>query len=235
MGSNCGRMFKVRAFQDAASLGEAVVQELRRQLAQPHAGPTALMLAGGSTPMAAYRQLAADAPPAPPWLHFLYSDDRLVPPDDPKSNFGNTRALFDALHCAHEKVIRVHGEKQLPEAVSQFDRDIGAFLHAGGQIPFGLLGMGADGHTASLFTEKHLQEAAGRFAIGVSRPDGLNGISVTPDVLRRVGRIVFLVAGADKRPMLERLLRSPQTVIAGRAVADAPIVEIWCDWAANPL
>lgn len=131
--------------------------------------------------------------------------------------------------------MRVHGERPLPDAVSEFDREVGAFFERGGEVPFGLLGLGTDGHTASLFTESHLKESEGRWAIGVSRPDGLNGVSLTPQALARVARVVFLVAGTDKRAVLQQLIRAPNSVTAGRAVAGCPRVEIWCDAAANPL
>ena len=59
------------------------------------------------------------------------------------------------------------------------------------------MGLGADGHTASLFNTANLEQARGKLAIAVQRPDGLQGVSVTPELLSKVAEPLFLVTGAD--------------------------------------
>jgi 6-phosphogluconolactonase/glucosamine-6-phosphate isomerase/deaminase len=83
-----------------------------------------------------------------------------------------------------------------------------------GPSALGLLGLGADGHTASLFNQEQLSQARGKLAIAVDRPDGLQGISVTPEVLSRVAQPVFLVTGADKHAIVEDFLRSDSALVA---------------------
>src|SRR5258705_441459 len=75
-------------------------------------------------------------------------------------------------------------------------------------ITVGLLGLGADGHTASLFNTTHLEQARGKLAIAVQRPDGLQAVSVTPDLLSKVAEPLFLVTGADKHAIVEEFLKS---------------------------
>ncbi len=226
-------MIKAKQFNDAEALAQATVELLANQLLFKSA--QAIMLAGGSTPMEAYRRLAALKPRPAGDLHLFFSDDRHVPPDSPKSNYGNTRHLFNALGLGPEQIIRVYGEQPLTQAVEHYDRDLAALVEQGPRFSLGLLGLGADGHTASLFTPAHVAQGRGRSAIGVDRPDGMQGVSVTSDFLLRIERLVFLVSGADKKPMTDALLRNTLSITAGLATAQHPNVELWMDKAAWPL
>jgi 6-phosphogluconolactonase/glucosamine-6-phosphate isomerase/deaminase len=101
-------------------------------------------------------------------------------------------------------------------------------------VRLGLLGLGADGHTASLFKSADLEAARGHLAIAVQRPDGRAAVSVTPDFLAQVEEIVFVVAGADKTPALQRLNARDPTLTAWCAVEHCTRVEVWADAAAWP-
>jgi 6-phosphogluconolactonase/glucosamine-6-phosphate isomerase/deaminase len=100
-------------------------------------------------------------------------------------------------------------------------------LNSGVRIGLGLLGLGADGHTASLFNTGNLEQARGRLAIAVQRPDGLQGISVTPELLSQVSEPLFLVTGADKHAIVEEFLKSDSRLIARQAMAGCPKAELW--------
>src|SRR5690606_24873847 len=102
-----------------------------------------------------------------------------------------------------------------------------AFIEAGGAFPLAFLGLGTDGHTASLFSREDLDRAAGRWASPTPRPTPPDRVTVTPATLARVDRIVFLVAGRDKDAVTQQLLDSPTSVIAGQAVEGARHVEVW--------
>lgn len=223
-------MFRLKVFKDGAAVSDAVVALLRGEFAAP-AGARAVMLAGGSTPMAAYARIAAEPFSADAGLRIFFSDDRHVPAESAKSNFGNTRPLLGALGIGEDRVARVHGELPLAESVARFDADLRKLLDDCA-ASVGLLGLGADGHTASLFSRAHVEAGRGTFAVGVDRPDGMQGVSVTADVLAKVGKIIFLVTGAEKREMLANLLRPGSEITAALAVAGNRDVEIWADAAA---
>ncbi len=231
--TRCGKTIRARCWASADELAAALSDELAKAAALP--ATSAIMLAGGTTPLAAYARLTVQPPSIDPGLNILFSDDRHVPPDSPQSNFGQVRPMLEAWRLTDERILRVHGDDPLPQAALRYDRDLAHFVGNGGKIGLGLLGLGADGHTASLFSERHIAEAQDRWAIPVQRPDGLNGISVTPRLLREVKRLLFVVSGTGKRAMAERLLKEPSTIPAGLAVSGHPAVELWTDQDAWPF
>jgi 6-phosphogluconolactonase len=214
-----------RHFPARAALDTALAERLARAIAA--SGPSAIMLAGGSTPLPAYRALAARALPHDAALQILFSDDRHVPSDSPESNYHRSRPLIDALALPPQQLLRVRTELPLHEAAAHYDRSLAALLAEVGSIELGLLGLGADGHTASLFSGRDLEHAHGRLAIAVQRPDGMSAISVTPELLAHVAEPLFVVAGEDKHDALQALEARDPRLTAWLAVRECPAVEVW--------
>ena len=189
------------------------------------------MLAGGTTPLAAYRALARLPSPPAAGLRILFSDERYVPADSPASNYRHARFLLDVLALPPAQLLRVRTELPLEDAARDYESQLRTLLDIGVRITLGLLGLGPDGHTASLFCTADLERARGRFAIPVQRPDGLAAVSVTPDFLAQIGEPVFVVAGsADKADALRRLGAGDPDLIAWRAVQGCSQVALWiCD------
>ena len=227
-------MTTIRCWNSADELAAAVAAEMARAVGQPHPVPHAIMLAGGATPLAAYQLLTAHPPHIAPSTHIFFSDDRHVPPSDPRSNFGQIQPMLKAWQLPDSRVMRVEGEQTLPEATQNYDQVLARYLDGGGLIPLGLLGLGTDGHTASLFTPEHIRQGSDTWAISVARPDGLSGISVTPRLLNRVQRLLFVVSRSAKKDIVQKLLTDPTTLPAGLATAQHPDVELWMDQAASP-
>jgi 6-phosphogluconolactonase len=212
-------------FASRAELEAALTQRLLGALATR--GPSALMLSGGSTPMPAYRAAARALGAHDDRLHVLFSDDRYVPADAAASNFFQTRPLLDALDLPDESLLRVRTQLTLQAAAQDYDRQLATLLSAGVHIGLGLLGLGADGHTASLFSAADLERGRGRYAVAVERPDGMSAVSVTAGLLATVREPVFVVAGADKADAVTRLIRGDPTLIAWQAVQGCEQVELW--------
>ncbi len=213
------------------------------------------MLAGGRTPLEIYRRAAEEGLSTEATL-FL-SDERYVPTDDPQSNYGAIAPFFNNVGQASSLSIHAKGQttEDRLEALSYFMRiqtelsieDAAQAFHNElnqlERIPLGLLGLGTDGHTASLF---NLEDAAlrdERLAIPVkqcrasvslaenerdARSTFINQrISVTPTLLNRIERIIILATGAEKKEIIQTLLSDPESIPAGVALADHPNVELW--------
>jgi 6-phosphogluconolactonase len=214
----------MRRFVSNAEFDAALVERLEQVINGPAAANTAIMLSGGRTPLPTYREVAARKPTPAKGLHLLFSDDRYVPATSESSNYFQTRPLVDALGVP---VLRVRTELPLEQAAADYEKQLAALLQSGIRITLGLLGLGADGHTASLFNAANLEQARGKLAIAVQRPDGLQGVSVTPDLLSKVAEPLFLVTGADKHAIVEEFLKSDSHLTARLAIAGCPKAEIW--------
>ena len=214
-----------RRFASRAELDRALEERLARAFELP--GRTAIMLSGGGTPLPAYRALARRALPHDAQLQLLFSDDRYVPSDSDASNYHQARPLLEALALGPACVIRVRTELPLEEAASDYERQLAALLESGAHVGLGLLGLGAEGHTASLFSAADLERARGRLAISVRRPDGLSAVSVTPEFLAQVAEPLFVVAGGGKRAAVRALAAGDPALPAWRAVQGCPAVALW--------
>ncbi len=216
-----------RRFASQAEFDAALVERLERALTATEAENTAVMLSGGRTPLPTYRGLAARKLAPARGLHLFFSDDRYVPATSDSSNYFQSRMLLDSLALPESALLRVRTELPIEQAAEDYERRLAGMLQSGVRITLGLLGLGADGHTASLFNAASLAKGRGRLAIAVQRPDGLQGISVTPELLSKVAEPLFLVTGADKHASVEAFLRSDSQLIARQAVAGCPSAEIW--------
>jgi 6-phosphogluconolactonase len=202
---------------DPAALARAAAEEVTRRAAEAVAarGAFTLVLAGGSTPRALYRLLADPAEPfrarvAWPAVHAFFGDERAVPEGSPDSNAGMARAALLA-HVPLAAVHRIEGERGAAEAAARYEADLRARF---GDVPapafdLVLLGVGPDGHTASLFPGSPALDERRRWA--VAGPPGLpprvERVTLTFPVLDAARAVLFLVAGADKAAALRRLLR----------------------------
>jgi 6-phosphogluconolactonase len=192
-----------------------------------------IMLSGGHTPLPAYREVARRRPLHGRGLTIIYSDDRYVPADSDASNYHATRPLLDALALPEDQVLRIRTELPLAEAARDYEQRLRALLDGGARIGLALLGLGPDGHTASLFRPEQLRQSRGHLAIPVQRPDGMQGISVTPEFLAQVAEPVFAVAGAGKHDAIAAFIRRDPELIALRAVAGCSRAALWFERAAE--
>jgi 6-phosphogluconolactonase len=214
-----------RRFATRAALDAALAERLGSAIAAR--GASAIMLSGGHTPLPAYRALARSKLTHDDRLHLLFSDERYVPSDSEASNYHQSRPLLEALALPPESLLRVRTELTLPEAAADYERQLAALLSAGIHISLGLLGLGADGHTASLFSVADLERARGHYAIAVQRPDGMSAVSVTPELLATIPEVLFVVAGADKHDALAGFAGGDPSLIAWRAVQGCPAAQLW--------
>lgn len=221
-----------RRFVSRTELDGALAERLGRMAASHNRAGTAIMLAGGKTPLPAYRELASRGPKRNEHLHILFSDERYVPASSPASNYHQSCELLNALALPENSLLRVRTELSLERAAADYERRLATLLASGIRVKLGLLGLGPDGHTASLFQKADLDRARGHLAIAVERPDGLDGISVTPEFLAHVEELVFVVAGGGKHDAIRALINADPSLVAWRAVQGLANVELWVEQAA---
>ena len=199
----------------------AVADEAARQvvaLAEPAIaarGRFAVALSGGSTPRAMHARLASAHKDAVEWskVDFFWSDERAVPPDHPDSNFGMAReTLLAPLAIAPARMHRIAGEDPDPEyAADEYARELAMSLP--GAIPvldLVLLGMGADGHTASLFPNTPALDVDDRTVVPNKAPrPPVERITLTFPVILAARAVRVLVTGADKARTLAAVLHGP--------------------------
>ena len=206
---------KLRTFQTTEDLIFQCLETFREFLPTIETAD-GVMLAGGKTPLEIYRRVAAENLTTAGKL-FL-SDERYVPADDPQSNYGTISPLFPGL-------LKIRTELTIDSAAQEFHDSLSRLKN----IPLGLLGLGADGHTASLFNLKDAALRDERLAIPVIKTEKPDRISVTPALLCRIGKIIILATGAEKKAIIQTLLKKPETIPVGVALKDHPNVEVWTD------
>lgn len=175
------------------------------------------VLSGGSTPRRLYSLLASVRFAERvdwPHVHFFWGDERCVPPDDAESNYRMAReTLLDAVKPPSENVHRILGEAEPSRAAASYEQVLRELFPARKdaappRFDLVLLGMGADGHTASLFpgTAPLLEKTRWVMASHVEELASWR-VTLTPVVINAAAEIVFLVVGADKADRLKQVLQ----------------------------
>ncbi len=167
----------------------------------------AVALAGGTTPRRAYALLAQE--PRRSSVHwdsvrFYFGDERCVPPDDPESNYRTARiALLDPIGAPPEHVYRMRGEIEPQAAALEYARVLRDTLDDAPQLDLCMLGMGADGHTASLFPgEDPLTDDDALVRAVYAASLDMWRITFTPKVINNAREVLFGVGGVQKASAL---------------------------------
>jgi 6-phosphogluconolactonase len=209
-------MTEIEVFPDPDRLARAVAEHFAARAAEAVAagGRFTVALAGGSTPRAAYLLLATDAfARRIDWarVHVLWGDERCVPPDDPRSNYRMAReALLDRIPIPPGNIHRIHGEDDPPLAAAAYEWLLGDLLGGDRGLDLILLGMGDDGHTASLFPgQAAVREKARRVVADYVAAAAMWRITLTPVAINAARDVNFIVSGAGKAERLREVIEGP--------------------------
>lgn len=211
-------MAQVNVYPDVPALTQAAAELFVRAAneAVSARGAFSVMLSGGSTPRALHTRLVSDEFKSRvdwPRVHIFWGDERCVPPDHPDSNYRMAReTLLDHLTIPASNVQRIRGEAEPTVAADEYERALRAFVgNALPQIDSIFLGMGDDGHTASLFPHSPAIHETARWVVSVAHttppPPLVARVTVTPVVINAARRVAFLVTGASKAERLRQVLR----------------------------
>lgn len=171
-------------------------------------------LSGGSTPQGLYALLATEAYAARiDWsrVHLFWGDERCVPPTDPRSNYRMAReTLIDRVPLPAYNVHRIRGEDEPAAAAAAYERELRQELETRAGFDLVLLGMGEDGHTASLFPVRKAVRERERWSMAEHVAELSEWrVTCTPVLLNASAAVLFLVSGGDKAATLRRVLEGP--------------------------
>jgi 6-phosphogluconolactonase len=203
---------------DAKALARAAAERvMARILANP--GRIAICLTGGSSPKQLYQLLGSDTFRGEiPWqrVHWFVGDERFVPGSDPLNNMATARTIFLDRNAPPANIHPIPTATENPDASARaYESELQAFYGAAKLDPsqplfdLVLMGAGPDGHTASLFPGYPAIEETGHWVVGVPKANVapfVPRVSLTLPALASCREMLFEIAGADKRPILTRLL-----------------------------
>ena len=172
-------------------------------------------LSGGSTPKLLFQVLAEEHANSVDWtkIHFFWGDERCVPPNDAESNFGEaSRLLLSKINIPSTNIHRVRGEDEPSIEASRYEKEISSIVSQNSNaIPafdIMILGMGADGHTASIFPhEINFLESERICEVATHPESGQKRITITGKILNASSCIYFLITGESKAPILAEILQ----------------------------
>ena len=207
---------QIHVFADGEALARAAADFLCRA-AEAKPGRFAVCLSGGSTPRRMYESLGSERRADVPWdrVHWFFGDERFVPHDHADSNFGMVRrAMFDAAEVRAENIHPVATDAPSPQTAAQaYETGLKSFYGAAALDPqrllfdLTLLGLGEDGHTASLFPATATLDDRAHWAAAVVGVKPEARITLTYPARESSRATAFLVSGASKKEILARVWR----------------------------
>lgn len=230
--------------EDAVALAEAAAERLVERI-EANPGRIAICMTGGSSPKRLYELLATEPYRSEiPWdrVHWFIGDDRFVPSGDPLNNMSMARTAFLDACAPPANVHPIRTDAANPdEAAALYTRELQSFYgidkldKARPLFDLVLLGVGPDGHVASLFPSYPAIEIKDRWVVGVPEAHVkpfVPRVSLTLPALASCREMLFLMSGEDKRGILTRVLKG-EDLPANRARSDGETVWL-CDKAALP-
>jgi 6-phosphogluconolactonase len=203
------------------ALNRAAAEEFARCASEAISanGRFTVALSGGNTPRAVYSLLASDYRTSLRWerVYVFFGDERHVPPTDPQSNYRMAHeSLLSHVPIPGQNVHRIDAELDPNAAAEQYQALLEDFFHLEqGQWPrldLVMLGMGEDGHTASLFPGTEALKEQSRLVVA-NHVEALktDRITITLPVINAAAEAMVLVAGANKAPVIRKIIQSPGT------------------------
>lgn len=231
----------MEVFPDPAALAQAAAAFIKgaARRAVEERGRFSLALAGGSTPLETYRLLGQD--PAFPWAEtqLFWGDERCVPADHPESNRGAAlKALGPPATLPRDNLHPIRGQLSPQEAARDYEWRLKGFFADQGRPAFDLvlLGLGPDGHVASLFPGSPALAENEAWVIPVATPVSMEPqvprVSLSLWAINQARRVLLLVSGAAKAPAVRRLMAEEDTELTAFRVRPREEMLLYLDRAA---
>ncbi len=234
---------QTKIFANPTSVADAFATDFSAWVAAQQSDTITVALSGGSTPKLLFQAWAEHYRNSIPWsrVHFFWGDERCVPPTSSDSNYGVAHELFlSRVQIPSENIHRVLGEASPDAECLRYADEIRQHvrLGAGGMPQFDLviLGMGDDGHTASIFPhESHFLKSPRICEVATHPESGQKRITLTGPVINAARRVTFLITGASKARVLSQVMhRTGDFANFPAAHITADQVDFYLDEAAAP-
>lgn len=192
--------------------------------------PFTIALSGGSTPRLLFEILAEKYRESVDWsfVHFFWGDERCVPPDDPESNFRTASLIFlSKIKIPASCVHRIRGEENPQKEAVRYSSDISKFTRKINELPafdIIILGMGDDGHTASIFPDNLSLLGSEKICEAASHPvSGQIRITITGKVINNADYVYFMVTGDSKALRIKQIFKKEPASLNFPAAHIAPL------------
>ncbi|MBA4322115.1 MAG: 6-phosphogluconolactonase [Odoribacter sp.] len=210
----------IKIFQTPYDLAEKFAEELVIMINEStNKKPFTIALSGGATPELLFSILGDHFSNSVSWefVHFFWGDERCVPPDDPASNYGITkRAFLDKIKSPSANIHRIMGESHPTEEAERYSQVIREFTVQRKGFPMFdliILGIGEDGHTASIFPGSNKLFISEKICEAVIHPVTFQRrITITGMVINNACKVVFLVTGKNKAKIISSIIKGPETI-----------------------
>jgi len=220
---------EIRVLPSSQEVFELAAEEFVRQAneAISKSGRFTVALSGGSTPKALYQLLAESYATKLPWdrMFFFWGDERHVPPDHADSNYRMANeALLSKVPARPGNIFRIRGEERDADAAAlQYEQALQQFFHLSSdefpRFDLILLGLGPDGHCASLFPETSALNERRRLVVANwVEKFKTHRITFTFPVLNQTACVIFLASGPDKAPILHQVLENSSANLPSQQV-----------------
>ncbi len=205
----------VKIFKTPQELAEAMALILINQIrdAELRKSPVYFAVSGGNTPKLFFAVLAEKYSLSVDWsfVHFFWVDERCVSPDDPESNYGTVRRiLFDKINIPDSRIHRIRGEDDPENEAARYSNEILSILGSADNFPVFdhiVLGMGDDGHTASIFPGNlNLLKSEKICDVAIHPETGQKRVTLTGGVINNADHITFIATGLNKSDIIDDIL-----------------------------
>ncbi len=206
---------EIKIFLSPEEAASKIAEEITEMVSENSGenGDTFISLSGGRTPKILFNKISDEYADRIDWsrVHLFWGDERCVPPDNEQSNYGMTKEyLLDNINLPTANVHRIRGEEDPREETARIAEEISRIVPAVNNLPrfdLNILGLGRDGHTASLFPGKKLKNIAEGIAGTAVHPEsGQKRISLTSDVISNARQNIFLVTGEKKADIIYEIM-----------------------------
>jgi 6-phosphogluconolactonase len=227
---------EVKIYKNPGKVSKAIAREIKNLSLQTGSGVLNIALSGGRTPELLFAIMVEKHKDIIPWdkLHFWWVDERCVHPEDEDSNYKTAKELlFSYINIPGENIHRIKGENDPDEEAFRYSAEIKQNLPSARGLPVFdliLLGMGDDGHTASIFPDNLALIDDKKVCAVTEHPlSGMNRVTLTGSVIKNARRIFFMVTGENKAARISEIMSNDEaaTLLPSYYIEPVDGILIW--------